>query len=251
MVGMMHGELDLAGRIALADAIGESPETIMSVHRLRRGLARAWALDGAAVVQGTLLPEEPHVHGEDAAAIQRLLAGVPGWECVNAPLAIAPGLAALLEQETGRPCQTGPEIYFVQERPLAVMADPEVRWLGPDDLPLLEAATGRLGMAGWRFGSAAALLADGIATGAVVAGDLVAVAFTSALGQAFAEVGVVTDEQFRGRGYASAAGALVCEDLHRAGIVPVWSTSEENAASRRVAARLGFREVSRRLYICR
>jgi hypothetical protein len=251
MLRMMPAEIDHAGRISLAEAIGESPETVMSVHRLRRGLAWAWALDGAAVVQGTLLPEEPHVHGEDAAAIQRLLAGVPGWECVNAPLAIAPALAALVEQETGRPCQTGPEIYFVQERPLAVTADPEVRRLGPEDLPLLERATGRLGMAGWRFGSAEALLAEGIAAGAVVAGDLAAVAFTSALGQAFAEVGVVTDERFRGRGYATVAGALVCSALHQAGIVPVWSTSEENAASRRVAARLGFREVSRRLYICR
>ena len=237
----------------------------MSVHRLRRGLARAWAWTSgdpgrpaAAVVQGTLLPGEPHVFGDDPAAIAALLREVPGWECVNAPLAVAEALAAIIERDTGRPCLRGPEIYFVQDAPPPEDAGDGdgdggavVRRLLPADLPLLEAATEPLAMRGWRFGTAERLLAEGVAAGAVAGGELAAAAFTSALGERFAEVGVVTREDSRNRGLATAAAAIVCRALRERGLAPVWSTAEDNHASLRVAARLGFRETSRRVYLCR
>ena len=248
--------LDAPGRLALAAALGESPATIMSCHRLRRGLATAWALGDpaapvAAIVQGTLLPADPHAHGEDPAAIRELLRVVPGWSCVNAPEAVAAPLARLVERDAGSPCDGGPEIYSLQTTPADLPPHPVARRLHPDHLPLLLAATGPLGMAGWRFGSAAALLEEGIAAGIVVDGDLLAVAFTSALGTTHAEVGIVTRGDARGRGYATASAAIVCAALHASGILPVWSTSPDNLPSRRVAAHLGFRDVSQRQYICR
>jgi predicted GNAT family acetyltransferase len=113
----------------------------------------------------------------------------------------------------------------------------------------MEAATADLEMDGWRFGSAAALLAEGLAAGAVVDGRLVSVAFTSARTVRHSEVGVVTAAPWRDQGFSTATAALVCADIQNAGQFPVWSTSEDNVASRRVATKLGFVEVSRRVYV--
>jgi GNAT superfamily N-acetyltransferase len=248
-------DLDPAAFPSLAAALGESLETVMSVHRLRRALARAWVIGDptrpdAAIVQGTLLPEEPHAFGEDPAAILALLREVPGWQCVNAPEALAPALADLIARETGASCILGPEIYLVQDAP-PPGRHPVARRLLLADLPLLDAAAGPLNMHGWRFGSAARLLEYGIAAGVVEDGRLAAAAFTSALGERFAEVGIVTRPDARGRGHATGCAAIVCDMLHRRGVTPVWSVAADNHASLRVAARLGFRETSRRIYLCR
>jgi len=104
-------------------------------------------------------------------------------------------------------------------------------------------------MTGWRFGSAMAQLTDGFTAGAVVAGELVAVAFTAARSVRYGEIGIVTQERHRGRGYAAAAAALVAENMTAAGLRVVWSTGVANTASRRVAAKLGLAEVSRRAYV--
>ncbi len=53
------------------------------------------------------------------------------------------------------------------------------------------------------------------------------------------EAGVETAEGYRGRGYARAVTAVWAAALRREGIVPLYSTSWDNAASRRVAAALG------------
>ncbi len=113
----------------------------------------------------------------------------------------------------------------------------------------MEAATVDLGMDGWRFGSASALLAEGFAAGAVVDDRLVSVAFTSARAGQHSEVGVVTAEPWRGHGFSTAAAGLVCADIQNSGQTAVWSTSEDNVASRRVGDKLGFVEVSRRVYV--
>ncbi|MGH2532831.1 MAG: GNAT family N-acetyltransferase, partial [Thermomicrobiales bacterium] len=172
-----------------------------------------------------------------------------GWEAVNVARAVGPSLAELITAATGRPCGQFEEIYCVLDQPVAAWPHPAVRRLTPADLPLMAASETALGMEGWRFGSAAALLAEGFAAGAVVDEQLVAVAFTSARSDRHAEVGVVTLEPWRGRGLSTAAAALVCTDIQTAGQTPVWSTSEENAASRQVGVKLGFIEVSRRVYV--
>lgn len=267
--------LDAAERLILADALGETPQTTMSTHRLRRGLARA-AVAGpperpeAAVVQAFALMAEPAGFGDDPERIWGVLRGLDGWTSVHVALPVGPPLAALIQAETGRAYRLEEEIYFqagaasrdgaagkagaadLPERPLTPpesLAIPGVRRLGAADVPLMEAATDRLGMAGWRFGSAAAQIADGFAAGAVVEGRLVAVAFTAARGSRYGEVGIVTQAACRGRGYAGAAAALVAADLRAAGLTVIWSTSVENAASRRIAAKLGLTEVSRRVYL--
>ena len=80
--------LDSAARVRLAEALGDTPQTVIAVHRLRRGLGRAW-VDGdparfrAAIVQGDDLPDEPDAFGADPEAIWELLQHVEGWTCVS------------------------------------------------------------------------------------------------------------------------------------------------------------------------
>ena len=52
-----------------------------------------------------------------------------------------------------------------------------------------------------------------------------------------------------GKGFASSAASIVVRRIQERGRTPVWSAGEGNAASLRVAAKLGFVEVSRRVYL--
>ena len=54
------------------------------------------------------------------------------------------------------------------------------------------------------------------------------------------EVGIFTLPAFRGRGYAARACAAAVQNILRSGRRPQWSTALGNAASRRLAARVGF-----------
>ena len=56
-----------------------------------------------------------------------------------------------------------------------------------------------------------------------------------------------TLEEWRGRGLATAAASLVAQAIQESGRAPMWSAG--NPASLRVAQKLGFVEVSRRVYI--
>ncbi len=247
--------LDARGRCVLAETIGELPETLMAIEQLRRGLCRATILGvpgrpDAAIVRPDAFPTDATAFGGDPELLWILLRGLPGWECVDVAYALAPALAERISGATGRRCTLNEEIFFALEQPVRQSSDARVRRLTAADIPSMEAATGALGMGDWRFGSVAALIADGIAAGAVVDGALAAVAFTAAQGRRYVDVGIVTREEWRNRGLSTAAAALVCAEIQAAGQIPVWGTSVENVASQRVAAKLGFAEVSRRVYVC-
>ena len=241
-------------RLALASALGDTPETVMATHRLRRGLGRAVvrgtpAAPTAAIVQLISAPAYPAGFGDDPGLLWELLQTLDGWEALHVTPALGPRLAALMSAATGRETRLIDEIYSTLEQPAPVVRHPAVRWLSAADEPLLVAATEPLDMAGWRLGSAAALLTEGLATGAIIDGRLVATAFSSAISERYREIGVVTEPAYRGQGLAQATAALLAAGVQARGRGVVWSTSEENLASRRVAARLGFREVSRRVYV--
>jgi RimJ/RimL family protein N-acetyltransferase len=46
----------------------------------------------------------------------------------------------------------------------------------------------------------------------------------------------------RGKGYATAAGVALLDHCLKNGLVPLWETTEDNTASRRLAIKLGFVE---------
>jgi RimJ/RimL family protein N-acetyltransferase len=246
-----HTPLDEAGRLALARALGESPQTVIAVHHLRRGTCRAWVVGEpadfrAAIVQGDEMPTEPTAFGTDAAAVWALLHAVSGWDCMNVDPEVAADVGAAIQTATGCPVRHYGDVYHALFDPPAQAHSDAVRRLTLDDLALFAEAPE---FAVSAFGSPREVLEEGCAAGAVAGGRLVALAQTSALGERFADIGAFTNAAFRGRGYATAAAAIVCWWAQEGGRVPVWSCGEDNAASLRVAEKIGFREVGRRVYL--
>ncbi|MGH2549810.1 MAG: GNAT family N-acetyltransferase, partial [Thermomicrobiales bacterium] len=217
----------------LATSLEETPETMNGIHRLRRGIAHAYIAGtpdnpAVAVVQSRFLMEEPAAYGNDPELVWAVLKQVPGWTAVNAEREVAPKLAALIKAESGKPCLLIEEMYYTLDRPVTVFSDPVVRRIELDDLAMVEAATEPLSMHGWRFGSAEALLSEGLLAGAVIDGELVSIAFSASASSTYCEVGIKTREDFRGRGYSTAAASLICAEIQANGQTVVWSTDQDN-----------------------
>lgn len=88
-----------------------------------------------------------------------------------------------------------------------------------------------------------------VAVGAFVGGRLASVCLPFYTGERYEDLGVVTEEDFRGRSLSPACAARVASDVRARGRTPSWSTSPDNLASRRVAEKLGFALARRdRLY---
>lgn len=245
--------LDLQGQRKLANALGDTPETVISVHLLRRGLCRAYVAGNledfdVALVQATEDPGEPTAFGEDARALwSLLLRPVESWWCVNVPASVAPDLGRLIESELRKSVRLYGDIYNTLTSPTPLVENSAVRFLTPEDSPLVEAAPADV--RGTGFENPRALLSEGIVAGAIISGKLTAIAFTSALTGRHADISVATLEGWRGKGLATAAASLVVRRVRDSGRVPVWSAGEDNLASLRVAYKLGFEEQFRRMYV--
>jgi hypothetical protein len=72
----------------------------------------------------------------------------------------------------------------------------------------------------------------------VAEGNAVSICFCARLSPWAAEAGVVTAEEFRGQGHASAAVAGWASTVRQLGLIPLYSTWWENAASLSVARKL-------------
>ena len=248
--GPRHDEPDERG--ILIDALRDSPETVISLHLLKHGLCEAYVAGDPARFDGLIIqshqkPGEPTGFGDDARTLWELLKTVRGWWCVNVSEACAPRLGTIVEEETGRAVRYYGDVYHTLTRPAVPFEHEMVRLLSPADLPLLESAAGEVRGSGW--GSARQMLEEGIVAGALAEGRLVAVAYTSARSHKHADVAVRTMKEWRGLGLATAAASLVAREVQGAGQVPVWSCGEDNAASLRVARKLGFAEVGKRVYV--
>lgn len=71
--------------------------------------------------------------------------------------------------------------------------------------------------------------------------EIIVETYASALGAATAEIGAITHEPYRGRGYAPIAVAFLIESLEQRGYHAYWSCDSDNPNSARVARKLGFR----------
>jgi len=233
----------------LANALEDTPQTVISISQLRRGLARAYVVGDpanfqAAVVEDLGSPGEPMVFGRDALLLADLLPAISGWFCVNVSLAIAPALGPLLAERMGRSIRYYGDVYHTLTEPVANVTNPAVRQLTLSDLPLLEAAPPEI-----RGLDPRRLLTEMTAASAIIDSQIVALAINYARSAGYADIGVQTLPQWRKRGLATAAAAIVARTMQASGRTPVWSCGEDNQASLRVAQKLGFRKVSRRTYI--
>lgn len=236
----------------LAAALGDTPETLQSVHMLGRGLCRAYVAGEPAHFQGAIFqplawPEEPAGFGLDPSLLWALLQQVEGWTCILVDAGVAPSLGRIIEAQMGRLVRYLDEVTHLLTGPVQVRRDEAVRRLTPADLALLEAAPLELRASLWR--DTRQLLAEGVVASAVVSGRVVATALVAACSERYADIGVYTREGYRGRGYATATASLVAHAVQQGGRVPLWGAGAHNQASLRVAQKLGFREVSRRRYV--
>ena len=243
-------------RDALADALGDTPETAIPVHFLRRGLADAYVIGTAprfagVIVHSHSLEREPWCFGTDPSAIWGLLRPLNDWRgqgmSPNVSVDLARPLAALIEEGVGVRVGFYGDVYHTLTGRVTEVVVPQVRRLGLEDIHFLAAFQGDASGSG--FAAFEDLLTDGVAAGFVMDGRLVALAHTNAVTGRYADIGVTTDEAWRNRGLATAAGSIVARRVREMGRIPVWSAGEDNAASLRVAAKLGFMEVSRRVYL--
>jgi RimJ/RimL family protein N-acetyltransferase len=92
-------------------------------------------------------------------------------------------------------------------------------------------------------GSLDNFLANGLGLCLTQGDEIIVEAYASAFGQEKAEIGAITHERYRGRGFAAVACAYLMEACTRRGYRAYWSCDADNLASLRVARKLGFRHV--------
>jgi predicted GNAT family acetyltransferase len=176
-----------------------------------------------------------------------LLQSVEGWDCVNVESRCATALGAIVEREMQCRVRYYGDVHHVLTVPARTFSHQAVRRLTVDDLELLARAPHQVRGAG--FHSSRELLEQGIVACAVISGEVVSIAHTYARTRHYADIGVHTLEEWRGRGFAAAAASLVARLIQQAGQIPVWSAGEDNQASLGLAKKLGFTEISRRTYV--
>lgn len=247
-----HTCLDIGDHLRLAAALGDTPETVIAVHLLHRGFARAYVAGRpdrfeAAIIRNLEFNRDELTGFGAARSMWELLKERHGWSSVEVNPSIASQLAEPLELASGRPVSFLDDIYHVLRHPVVPAPVETVRLLSPADSGLLERAPPELRGKGW--GSSSALLREGIAAAAILDREIVALAHTTARTGQYADLGVATLLAWRNQGLASATAALVASEVQSAGQTPVWSTGATNLASLRVARKLGFVEVSRRTYL--
>ncbi len=236
----------------LAEALGDTPETVDSVHLLRQDMCKAYVAGdpsrfGAAIVQANDWPTEPTGFGSDPQVLWNILKSVRGWTCVLVDSECAPILGKTIERERGVRLRYLEAICHVLTKPVSAFHNAAVRQLALADLGLLESAPSEFSVSVW--GSPRALLSEGTVACAIVAQKIVASAFTVACSERYADIGVYTHKDFRRRGFATAAASMVARRVQEAGLTPVWGAGENNIPSLQVAHKLGFTEVSRRTYV--
>jgi len=248
-VGVMLGGGE---RQALAEALGDTPHTVGSVHVLRRGLCSAYVAGtadkpAAAVVQSHFCRTEPVGFGSSADLLWGLLTMVDGWDCFLVNSECSHRVAELMRSYTGGQVRFIHDLSFRLDCPAKRFTDPSARLLTPRDSALLAAAPAEVAGSGYR--DAGELLTQGIAAAAIVDEGIVSIAYTAARSEKYADIGVHTLEPFRRRGLARAAASLVAARVQEQGQTPVWSTGDFNMASLSIARQLGFTETSRRTYV--
>ena len=238
--------------LALAEILGDTPITVIPASRLKQGMCDAYVAGTlpditAALIFDAFCPEEPSGFGTDANALWQLLKATHGWSCINVGTACAEPLGALIEADTNTPVRYYGDVYHALLAPAHSYPNQAVRLLTLEDVERLAQAPAEVQGNGYK--THAAMLTDGIAAGAVVDGNLVAIAHTYAETDLHADIGVSTLEAWRKNGFATAAASLVAQEIQASGKVPAWSCGEDNRASLRVAQKVGFTEVSRRRYV--
>ncbi len=238
--------------LILADLLGDTPMTVISASRLKHGMCDAYIAGtlqdiSAALVFDAFCPEEPCGVGTDADALWQLLKATDRWDCINVDNSCAAALGALIEADSGTSIRYYGDVCHALLEPVHCYPNEVVRLLTLADVERLTKAPAEVQGNGYKTHKA--MLTEGIAAGAIVDGNVVAIAHTYAETDLHADIGVSTLEAWREKGFSTTAASLVAQEIQAKGKVPAWSCGEDNFASLRVAEKLGFTEIGRRTYV--
>ena len=238
---------------ALLAALGDTPETVISRHAIQSGQCSVLVGGHAAhfealIVQSDDVPDEPTAYGSSAEEIAALLPHLQGWACLNVPQDLADDLINAVAEAAGASgMRMLDDVFHTLTEPPADPKESRARLLTLDDRDLVRTTSSDL--IGNGVDRILETLGWGHVAGVVEGGTLVSIAYTYAQSERHADIGVATHPDYRERGYGTAAGSLVARAIQASGRIPVWSTGGTNLASLRAAARIGFIEVSRRVYL--
>jgi RimJ/RimL family protein N-acetyltransferase len=217
----------------------ERPGPLVAQHVMATGhgscLADRWPDPRAVVVEtggNYTLAGDPGAL--DPAALRGRVVGF-----VETPAEFEPLLAAAT-----RELHVWPRVVLALEDlvdPPAHRGGHQVRRLGPGDAGAFAGLGDETAWIANSWDGPGGLAASATAWGAFAGERLVAVACPFFVGAVHEDVGVATEPGFRGLGLSTACAAAVCRDVRRRGRLPSWTTSPDNTASLRVAAKLGFR----------
>jgi GNAT superfamily N-acetyltransferase len=236
-------------------ALGEKPDHTVSIHQLRHNLAKVWLIGElehfrAAVVQWTLLPEEPLAFGEDAGKIWEILQKLSGWDRIQVAATVARPLGQRMQTNLECPIHYQDNLYFLLDTPLTTIPPHDesvtLRFLTIADVEMVQNTSPHTYPI--VLPTLEATLRHTVVVGAVVDKQLVGFA-ESREADKHVELGVYTDEKWRKRGLASGMAGMLVQHFQARGFKIVWATDADNLASRRVAQKLGFREVLRRVFV--
>lgn len=194
-----------------------------------------------------MLQGDVYAFGVSPDAIRELLDVATGWRRVNAPKNVSRLLGAAVEQQTGLNMSYETVVYHSLKSPIVNYRDTAAHRLTQPDSHLLTVAFPQLQVGA--FGDMNTLLGEGVVAYAIVDGDVVTIVYTSAITERHADISVMTLEPWRGRAFATSGASLVAEQVQRVGLVSVWTTTDDDFASIRIAEKLGFAETSRRTII--
>ncbi len=233
-------------------ALGDTPETVITLQFLRDGTCEVLCVGDPAdlealVIQSSEMPAEPIAFGSSAEGIGSLVPHLQPWGAINVPADLADELIEPIAQAAGvTSVRMLDDVYHVLTEPVNADLAGEARLLTAADAGVIQAATALIGD---DAGRVLRTIEEGHVAGVIREGELLSLAYTFATSDLHTDIGVVTRENARSQGLATMAGAAVVAAIQAGGKTPVWSTGSTNLASLKVAARLGFREVSRRTYL--
>jgi RimJ/RimL family protein N-acetyltransferase len=110
----------------------------------------------------------------------------------------------------------------------------------PIDRKLLERCEWRSDME-FYCGSLENFLANGMGFCLMHDDEIIVETYVSSFGELYAEIGAITREAYRGRGYAPIACAFLIEACEKRGYQAYWSCDADNSASIQMGRKLGFR----------
>jgi GNAT acetyltransferase len=244
-------ELDEHERREAADHLPDIPQNCIARHALRSGRGRAFSLEGMAprdvlVIDPSVTPAELLAFGDDHAAIARLLGRMRGWKVVEVPQAVADDIAAQLAAELDTTIDQFCDLFFTLNAPATVFDHPSVRELTREDVDLYMRSAPSLN----RHPDEAKLtLLEGPVVAAVIDNLVACTVELNVRTEKHANFTVETVPDCRKQGLCSATASFAARVAQSMGLIPVWSCSDRNLASQRVAQKVGFQPVPHCVYL--